>query len=93
MGMCDLFEMFLVMSVICVTDVKSIDYGVVLWLWDLNKVERSYQIFKCYKEICFGHQQVLPGEHVIDQGDDGDNFYVIDMYVGVVSSYTHVSVN
>ena len=22
--------------------------------------------------------QVSPGEHVIDQGDDGDNFYVID---------------
>lgn len=36
---------------------------------------------------------MLPGEHVIDQGDDGDNFYVIDMYVGIVLSYTHVSVN
>ena len=22
--------------------------------------------------------QVHPGDHVIDQGDDGDNFYVID---------------
>lgn len=22
-----------------------------------------------------------PGDHVIDQGDDGDNFYVIDKYV------------
>ena len=27
--------------------------------------------------------QVTPGEHVIDQGDDGDNFYVIDRYVDV----------
>jgi len=22
--------------------------------------------------------QVTPGDHIIDQGDDGDNFYVID---------------
>ena len=27
------------------------------------------------------HTQVQPGEHVIDQGDDGDNFYVVDKYV------------
>lgn len=26
-------------------------------------------------------KQVEGGEHVIDQGDDGDNFYVIDRYV------------
>lgn len=25
--------------------------------------------------------QTVPGEHIIDQGDDGDNFYVIDTYV------------
>jgi hypothetical protein len=24
--------------------------------------------------------QVTAGEHIIDQGDDGDNFYVIDRY-------------
>ena len=24
---------------------------------------------------------VEPGDHVIDQGDDGDNFYIIDGYV------------
>ena len=29
------------------------------------------------------------GEHVIDQGDDGDNFYVIDKYVddGTYNNY------
>ena len=26
-------------------------------------------------------KKVQPGDHVIDQGDDGDNFYVIDKYV------------
>ena len=26
-------------------------------------------------------RKVQPGDHVIDQGDDGDNFYVIDKYV------------
>ena len=26
------------------------------------------------------HTQIQPGEHVIDQGDDGDNFYVVDKY-------------
>ena len=26
------------------------------------------------------HTQVQPGEHVIDQGGDGDNFYVVDKY-------------
>jgi len=26
-------------------------------------------------------RKVQPGDHVIDQGDDGDNFYVIDRYV------------
>lgn len=25
-------------------------------------------------------RKVEPGDHVIDQGDDGDNFYVIDRY-------------
>ena len=29
------------------------------------------------KSLFFPYQ-VTPGEHVIDQGDDGDNFYVID---------------
>ncbi len=23
-------------------------------------------------------RKVIPDEHVIDQGDDGDNFYVVD---------------
>ncbi len=27
---------------------------------------------------------VEPNEHVIDQGDDGDNFYVIDRYVNSI---------
>ena len=26
-------------------------------------------------------RKVQPGDHVIDQGDDGDNFYVIDRFV------------
>ena len=32
---------------------------------------------------------VQEGEHVIDQGDDGDNFYVIDKYVddGTYNNY------
>lgn len=25
-------------------------------------------------------RKVTPDEHVIDQGDDGDNFYVVDRY-------------
>lgn len=31
--------------------------------------------------IVFFFFQVEPNEHVIDQGDDGDNFYVIDRYM------------
>ena len=27
-------------------------------------------------------KQVANGEHVIDQGDEGDNFYIIDRWVG-----------
>lgn len=26
-------------------------------------------------------KRVTSGDHVIDQGDDGDNFYVVDRYV------------
>jgi len=33
-------------------------------------------------------KKVLPGEHVIDQGDDGDNFYVID--IGTFDVYVSV---
>lgn len=29
-------------------------------------------------------RKVEPGDHVIDQGDDGDNFYVIDRCLYVV---------
>jgi len=29
--------------------------------------------------------QVVPDEHVIDEGDDGDNFYVIDKSVPVAN--------
>ena len=29
-------------------------------------------------------RKVNPGDHIIDQGDDGDNFYVIDKWVGLV---------
>lgn len=28
-------------------------------------------------------RKVQPGDHIIDQGDDGDNFYVIDRCEGV----------
>ena len=35
-------------------------------------------------------RKVQPGDHVIDQGDDGDNFYVIDKYVFYFTSYFHV---
>lgn len=31
-------------------------------------------------------KMVEGGEHVIDQGDDGDNFYVIDRYRCVLHS-------
>ena len=30
-------------------------------------------------------RKVQSGEHVIDQGDDGDNFYVIDRLVCIYS--------
>ena len=33
--------------------------------------------------------QVEPGDHIIDQGDDGDNFYVIDRCVYQLSVATH----
>lgn len=29
---------------------------------------------------------VAPGDHVIDEGDDGDNFYVIERYVVRIDS-------
>ena len=32
-------------------------------------------------------RKVQPGDHVIDQGDDGDNFYVIDRYVWHFGDY------
>ena len=32
-------------------------------------------------------RKVQPGDHVIDQGDDGDNFYVIDRYVSHFVDY------
>ena len=32
-------------------------------------------------------RKVQPGDHVIDQGDDGDNFYVIDRYVWHFENY------
>ena len=33
-------------------------------------------------------KKVQPGDHVIDQGDDGDNFYVIDR--GVYDIYVKI---
>ena len=33
-------------------------------------------------------KKVQPGDHVIDQGDDGDNFYVIDK--GVFEIYVKI---
>ena len=33
-------------------------------------------------------KKVQPGDHVIDQGDDGDNFYVIDR--GVYEIYVKI---
>lgn len=33
-------------------------------------------------------RKVQPGDHVIDQGDDGDNFYVIDR--GVFDIYVKI---
>ena len=33
-------------------------------------------------------KKVQPGDHVIDQGDDGDNFYVIDS--GVYEIYVKI---
>ena len=36
-----------------------------------------YTLVGCPLSMCL-YLQVSPGEHVIEQGDDGDNFYVID---------------
>ena len=36
-----------------------------------------YKLTACVV-LLFVCLQVNPGEHVIEQGDDGDNFYVID---------------
>ena len=36
--------------------------------------------------ICCVVFQVQVDEHVIDQGDDGDNFYVIDRYLSIFRS-------
>jgi len=43
----------------------------------------SLKIF-CY-DYCVVFQ-VQVDEHVIDQGDDGDNFYVIDRYLSIFRS-------
>lgn len=40
----------------------------------------SSLMLKCMLTHTYTHTQVQPGEHVIDQGDDGDNFYVVDKY-------------
>ena len=36
-------------------------------------------------------KKVQPGDHVIDQGDDGDNFYVIDKYVWDFVASSHLN--
>lgn len=43
-----------------------------LWLCSFKQEQMSQVLDAMFEKLVEG------GEHVIDQGDDGDNFYVID---------------
>lgn len=47
----------------------------------LNEQEQISQVLDAMFE-----KVVVTGEHIIDQDDDGDNFYVIERYIGLISA-------